>query len=147
ILRGQIEVALRRPRDADQYRQTLHTLAAQVRELQEIVDVLLFIARASADAPPLELQEMSVARWWSEYASRWENHPRHADLVSNVDTRASIRASHALLAQAFDNLISNALKYSRPASPVQIEIAAAGHWVDLSVSDRGIGVDPGESEA
>ncbi len=56
-----------------------------------------------------------------------------------------VRADLALLRQVFVNLISNALKYTRPRKPAEIEIAAdgeaRGEWT-FCVRDNGVGFDP-----
>ena len=56
-----------------------------------------------------------------------------------------VSGDSALLQQVFLNLISNALKYSRPRDPAEIEIAAlrdtSEEWIVL-VRDNGVGFDP-----
>ncbi len=44
------------------------------------------------------------------------------------------------------NLIENALKYSPPETPIDVEVARQGEWLALSVADRGRGVPPAERE-
>jgi signal transduction histidine kinase len=38
------------------------------------------------------------------------------------------------------NLVTNAMKYSEPGSPVTVTLARDGEWVVLAVQDRGIGI-------
>jgi signal transduction histidine kinase len=45
------------------------------------------------------------------------------------------------IARALTNLVTNALKYSPPASPVSLEFAASEGEVVGSVRDRGIGIE------
>jgi signal transduction histidine kinase len=52
------------------------------------------------------------------------------------------------LAQVFQNLVGNALKFRRPGLPVHVWIEAhlsEGQWV-ISVSDDGIGIEPAARE-
>jgi chemotaxis family two-component system sensor kinase Cph1 len=64
-----------------------------------------------------------------------------AEIVS--DELPAVMADEAQLEQLFQNLVSNALKFSGDQSPV-IRISAVEHpeeWV-VAVSDNGIGIDP-----
>lgn len=38
------------------------------------------------------------------------------------------------------NLLTNALKYSRPATPVVVHLEQTGPWVEVSVTDQGVGL-------
>jgi two-component system sensor histidine kinase KdpD len=58
-----------------------------------------------------------------------------------------VRADPVLLAQALDNLLDNALKYS--AGPVELNVArsASGEALCVAVEDRGPGLDPAQLDA
>ena len=61
----------------------------------------------------------------------------------HVEAEFPLVASHgAYLRQVFDNLISNALKYSRPGEPPALTITSktGTHMVCIAVQDRGIGI-------
>jgi signal transduction histidine kinase len=45
------------------------------------------------------------------------------------------------------NLLGNAAKYSRPGTPIEVELARAGTWARITVRDHGIGVEPAELPA
>jgi PAS domain S-box-containing protein len=62
-----------------------------------------------------------------------------------VEVPPDLPAAHAdpdRLDQILANLISNAFKYSPPDEPVTIAARAAGERVEISVIDRGPGIDP-----
>ena len=50
------------------------------------------------------------------------------------------------LAQVLTNLLSNALKYTRPGGRTEVELAAGAGEARLSVRDDGIGFEPGQAE-
>jgi signal transduction histidine kinase len=56
----------------------------------------------------------------------------------------SVDADPRHLARILDNLITNALKYSDPGSPIAVRIETRSSQAILSVSDRGIGVAPAD---
>ena len=53
-----------------------------------------------------------------------------------------VAIGEARFAQILDNLISNAMKYSRPAAPIVVTIAVEGGHGTVSVADQGIGIPP-----
>jgi light-regulated signal transduction histidine kinase (bacteriophytochrome) len=70
---------------------------------------------------------------------------------ATIETRGSfpvVRGDETQLAQLFQNLLGNALKFHRPGVPPWIELEArprGGAWL-FTVSDNGIGIDPGAGE-
>lgn len=54
----------------------------------------------------------------------------------------TVRVDRAAIADALENLIDNAVKYSPPGSRVAVEIQREDHRVRVDVTDQGIGIDP-----
>ncbi|WP_442481515.1 ATP-binding protein [Aeoliella sp. SH292] len=141
VLMGQIDVALRKPRTTDEYRHTMELLAGQVREFQQIVESLLFLARSDGNALASEFTEINLREWLTRYWNRWHDHSRHGDLELVIAGDATVRGSNPLLDQVLDNLVTNALKYSTPGTPVVVRATVDGSDVMISVADRGMGLD------
>src|SRR5690606_34108655 len=59
----------------------------------------------------------------------------------------AIEADTTLLEQAVQNLISNALKYSPPGSPVTVRAARVGSDIVIEVADQGVGVPADELDS
>lgn len=55
-----------------------------------------------------------------------------------------IRGDCVLLGQVMINLLDNALKYSPPGSPVEIQVKARGEYLTVNVEDRGMGIPEGD---
>lgn len=51
-----------------------------------------------------------------------------------------------LIDQVVANLLSNAVKYSSPPQPIEITAAVDGRWVEVKVSDRGVGFPEDERD-
>ena len=59
---------------------------------------------------------------------------------SGVSAQIPITGDPRLLFQAVSNLISNAVKYSAPGSPIDVVAGRVEDTVRVSVSDHGIGI-------
>lgn len=62
------------------------------------------------------------------------------------DARVDLMTDFVALQQVVDNLLSNALKYSPPASRVEIELRTSPTHCRIEVRDQGPGVKPDERE-
>jgi signal transduction histidine kinase len=141
-LLGQVEVCLRQPRSADEYRTTLDRVRTQATNLKRIVEALLYLARADAEGRLDDTGPLDLAAWLPQRLENWADHPRRADLRSEAPNGGPIwvRAQAALLGQLLDNLLDNALKYSEPGSAVVVRLDADDGMVTLAVQDHGIGI-------
>ncbi len=140
---GQVDVALRRDRPPEEYRRVLATVRDQSDHLRRIVEALLFLARADADAGWPDPDEFDLVAWAAgQIQARGEL--GRGDLVrwtGPPDAPIPVRAHPALLAQVLDNLLDNARQHGEPGAPVDLRIARepAG-LVALTVEDRGRGI-------
>ena len=60
--------------------------------------------------------------------------------------RAIVEGDETYIMLLLENLLNNAVKYSPPGSPVEVEISTAGDEVMVEVLDRGIGLDDVDCE-
>ena len=141
-LLGQIEVARRRDRTAEEYERVLDEVHGEAVRLRQIVESLLFMARAETEAERPKLQPLELVSWVHEHLREWSNHERAADLQENVQTDAPmwVRVHPHLLGQLLDNLLDNSCKYSSPGTPIHVCLGVNTIWVALAVQDRGWGL-------
>jgi heavy metal sensor kinase len=139
---GQVEVALRRDRSGDDYRKVLGLVHGQAVQLRQIVEMLLFLARADGEAKLPNLETLDLAAWLADYLRNWNGHPRAADLRGDYPAGVPVwvHVQPALLSQLLDNLLENAWKYSAPGTPVVLRLTAVPGTVTLAVEDAGCGI-------
>lgn len=138
-----VEVIRRRARPALEYEQALDQVHQETLRLSQIVESLLFLARAEAESDLPKAEVIDLAAWVPTQLTRWRDHPRAADLHEvGSGNPLPILAHPPLLAQILENLLDNALKYSEPGTPVSIRT-----WSDakstsacLAVEDQGVGL-------
>jgi len=146
VLRGHADVALRRPRSAEEYRETLETVRNQAADLSKIIESMLFLARPTGDAEA-DLQEVDLGEQLAAAGLRWESSPRSGDLkIIPPAGGLRCRAVPDYVQQIVDNLIGNAFKYSEPGTPVTVRAAGEDASVTIDVEDQGIGVRDDERQ-
>ena len=86
-----IEVARRRTRSAQDYEHVLDRLHEDAIRLWKVVEALLFLARADAEAPLPDLERIEVHEWTREQLKQWSAHERFADFLVSEEPGASAR--------------------------------------------------------
>jgi heavy metal sensor kinase len=138
---GQVEVALRRDRPADEYRRALEAVLTQAGRLRRVVEALLFLARSEAEAGLPGRERIDLSAWVPDRLRAWADHSRVADLVFEPPSGPVWAAVHPdLFGELLDALLDNALKYSRPGARAVVRVGRDGGGPWLEVEDRGCGV-------
>lgn len=146
VLRAEVEVALRRPRDAAGYRESLERVRQEVLHLARLSEDLLSLSRAEAGADvarePFGLAD-ALAPALAIYASLAA--ARGLGFSANVPPGAVVVGDRALVARAVQNLLDNAVAHTAEGA-VGIELLERAGRVAVRVWDTGPGVPAGERE-
>jgi two-component system heavy metal sensor histidine kinase CusS len=145
-LRGELELALRRPREAAAYREALTRALRDTIELAALADDLLSLARArtvpstaecTAVAPVLE---RVTAQLGGTAAARGVQLAQKGA----AGRQAAIGARD--LERVVRNLVENALRHAPAGSTVQVVVGTEAEQLSLAVEDAGPGVPPEQAE-
>ena len=144
VLIGQIEVALRHERSGEEYRRVLGSALGRAVQLGRIVEALMFLGRAEAEARLPECEPMELDRWVAEHLAGRTRRDRRRGRPSRAlnGDGAWVRAHPPLLGQLLDNLLDNAAKHGRPGTPILVETSREGGVAVLAVEDAGPGIAP-----
>ena len=147
-LRSELEVTLRRPRDATEYEESLRSCLEEVVRLSHLTEELLTLARLDADgqagrapaAVPVADILTGSLRQLDSQASR-----RGVSFVVEPDPPAcSVKVNPTAVGLALTNVIENAVKFSPAGGQVRVGLCADGPDIVIQVSDAGPGIDPRE---
>src|SRR2546426_683729 len=146
VIKGEAELALRRPRPAEDYRQVLESTLEEIDRMTLIVDELLFLSRAdlgevAIESLPVRLDAL-VEDIQRQAAVLGQEHGVQVT-VGTVEP-AFVQGDELRLRELLLNLVDNAVKYSRPGGKVEIALVREGTTARLSVTDQGIGIAPEE---
>ncbi len=139
-LRSEAEVALRRERDPEAYRDALRRLLLDVERMTATVRGLLQLARADTlaknAADRLDLSALVEDRL-ARVRPQAEAHglALHAEIAPGV----ALSAQASPLAEVVDNLLSNAVKYTPPGGRIDLRLAHGDGAARLTVRDTGAG--------
>jgi two-component system sensor histidine kinase TctE len=147
-LHAQYEVALREP-DAARMREALRQLRPGLERMSRLVSQLLTLARNDPEAAPaLRLEQVDLNALGLEVATAWVPQAlgREVDLgFEESPAPASVAGDEARLHDLLDNLVDNAVRYSRKGGRVTVRVRAAPAPA-VEVSDDGPGIPAAERE-
>ncbi|MFM1990571.1 MAG: hypothetical protein RJA99_3528 [Pseudomonadota bacterium] len=131
------EVMLSRTRDADAWRDAAGRHLEDLRRLAAIVADMLFLARADHSAPPRTQSVPSLAALVDEVAVFHEAACEEQDLSVRVIGDASGRVDAQLVKRAVSNLLSNAARFARTGSTVDLRIERSDGAVRVLACNEG----------
>jgi signal transduction histidine kinase len=143
ILRTEIEVALLRPREGEEYRAILVRLHDETMRMTQLVENLLSLARADGGAEALVLAPVQVSLLFCEAEKTWKIAMRQAMLDFRVEIPEDglflLGDSHCLL-RLLSILLENASKYTPPGGSVILRSEITDDGIILGVQDTGVGI-------
>jgi two-component system heavy metal sensor histidine kinase CusS len=134
---GQTQVALSRPRDAEELEETLHSNLEELERLRTIINDMLFMARADQGALAANLTALSLAGLTHKTADFLDVLFEDAEVRLEVRGDAVVAADAALLGRAVTNLLDNAIRHGTDCKTVRVTIEPQDKAVRLSVRNRG----------
>ena len=145
-IRGYAEIyelgARERPADLDT---AMRHIREEARRMNELVDELLVLAQMGEQRPP-DAGPVDVMAVISASAGAARVSMPGSDIRTSGPDRLPVLGDRSRLRQVMDNLLSNALRYSPPGSPVDVAVTRDGAEAVVEVRDRGPGVPPEEAE-
>jgi signal transduction histidine kinase len=148
---GEIEVALRKARSNEEYQQVLKSVLIDAEDLNETISGLMELAQVDMGYTQAALDPVSIDELIWELADYWTNKLGKGLFAVSVKhlpadpEKLQIPANRALLTIAFNNIISNAYKFS-DNQRVQCDLYADNSEINISITDSGIGIPIEEQE-
>lgn len=153
---GELDVALRHPRSAESYRDTLVLVRTRLAALTELAGDLMLLSRVQESVGDLPRREVALAPVVDEAFARWSAAAgaRGITLAHHDLDGVTVYADRALLTRVVDNVVANAVHYNRDGGRVRVEARVAtpagDTWaptlVTLDVHDEGSGIPPDDRE-
>lgn len=116
---------------------------ANERQL-ETINQILHVAKADADQLVLDKNVINLSKLVKSVidSMRHDSDTHNSKIVFHVRHAVKVEADESYMRMVIENLISNALKYSKPGAGVTVRVTDTGGVAKVSVKDFGVGIDP-----
>lgn len=143
IIKGTLEVLLRRPRNTEEYITKIQFCVDEVNRINNLVDQLLLLARFEMYDKDSIFKKTALDEVLQEALERYSSKIEEKELkvIFNVDRHYYVNSDASMLSILIENILSNAIKYSSQSGIVTIKLEhSEEQHILCTISDQGIGI-------
>jgi len=143
LIRTEAEIALRKPRGSEEYREALRHVLLEAERTSSLVEELLALARADSGRENLHLERLDLHAVIAETASEWRQlvDSRHLQFRQTIaDAEFPVLADRRAVQRLLAILLDNAVKYTPSPGVVELLLEARNDMALITVRDSGIGI-------
>jgi two-component system OmpR family sensor kinase len=142
VIRGEIDIALRKNRPATEYIKTLTSVREEANKLERIIDNLLFLSRIDSRDYQRSFEKIHLDEILLEVFEKTASlaNKKGLSYVLEKMERVPIQGDPILLNRLLMNLVDNAIKYTLPGGQVKISLKNTGKKAKFTIQDTGIGI-------
>jgi signal transduction histidine kinase len=145
ILRGEIEVALKSPKSAEEYREILLSNYEETIRLSGIVEKLFLISKIDNTLITLRKEFTHINKFLEEIHSRLGQFGREKNIHDKLELMKDVpvEIDRELMREAIFNLLDNAVKYGDEEQDVILKNEVVNNFqTKISVINKGEGIPP-----
>lgn len=144
VMKGEAELALRRPRPVEDYRLVLESSLEEIDRMSRIVDELLFLARADLGEVRMESKPVRLDTLLEDIQRQATvlGQEQQVQVAVGAIEPVTVLGDELRLRELTLNLVDNAIKYSHTGGKVELALKRDRNLARLSVADNGIGIPP-----
>jgi signal transduction histidine kinase len=146
VLKGTLEIMIRKPRPSAYYIEKAATCFSEVNRMSILVDQLLLLARYESKTVMANLSKVSLEQLVHRIIARNVNSLEEKNLTINlkIGENTMVITDAFMTEQILENIFSNAVKYSYPNQAIEIFTDRSDDQVFLTVKDEGVGMEKEE---
>lgn len=142
VIKGTLEVLIRKPRATQEYEDKINFCVTEVNRLNHLVDQLLLLARYEDEKQSLKIDSVYLNGLIQDTITR------HSALIKSKGIQINnafandfySQSDNHLVSIIINNLISNAIKYSKENGVINIQLKPIDNHIECVISDSGIGI-------
>lgn len=143
VMRGDMEIALRRERAPEEYQRVLSSNLEEIVRLTRLIEDLLMLARADSGRVELRCEVVDLDKLCQqmvEYISPLAQQRDQTLTYESPNTSLAINADLQRIKQLLLNLLDNAIKYTDHGGSVTLSLKAENKLAIITVTDTGRGI-------
>jgi len=142
VIEAEATLALRREREAEDYREVIATIAEESRTMNRLIDQLLTLARSDAGEEPMDVEPLDLLELASETVGtlRPVADEKGVRLVCEGTAAVAIEGDPIRLRRVIANLVENAIRHTPADGTVVVRTQAESTHAVIVVADTGSGI-------
>ncbi len=142
VVKGEIEVALRKARTEADYQDVLKSVLEENEKLQKIIGDLLFLARMDSQSSPPSFTALALDDILFEvHEETYLLAKKHKlSLMFTEVEPLKLRGDSGLLKRLLSNLIVNAIQYTASGGEIRLSLQKKTDRAVCTITDTGIGI-------
>lgn len=133
------QVTLTRPRTLEQYREALHSNLEEVQWMAQMVNDMLFLAKADHGLLVPEQQPLSLDQEVDALFEYYAGLAEEGQVRLLREGQATLNADRHMLRRALSNLLDNALRFTPPGGEIRVTLEQGRR---ICVANTGPAIDP-----
>jgi signal transduction histidine kinase len=114
---------------------------------ERLIRNILDVEKQGISPDKLELEEIDIGAFLSHIVSNHEAAATAKKILISIQELSHpvyLLTDQDLIRRIMDNLLSNAIKFSLPGKPVRVDIREQKEFIEISVTDEGVGIPENE---
>lgn len=139
---------IKRSPSAERKESLLNMIQNSSIELLKLLETLLDVSAIESGIAKIDVTETNLSECLQERVDLYHSEAHLKDITMHAEIAQDVTADvdQIKIKQVFDNLITNAIKYSEPESTVRICLGKNSRAVRISVQDAGPGISKDEQD-
>lgn len=143
VLKGELEIALKKNRSQDEYSIILRSNLEEINKINRIVENLLMLMRFDTEEIALKIESLNLTEVLKDVLGDMKLLADQKNIAINLIAQESIllNADKEKISRLFINLFDNAIKYTLSNGAIDIQLKQEKNMAEIRIKDTGIGIE------
>ncbi|MEI6848164.1 MAG: ATP-binding protein [Chlorobiaceae bacterium] len=141
-IKGTLEVLIRKPRDREHYESRIQFCLMELNRMARLIDQLLLLARYESNKMKPNIETIILSSHLDDVIARIKPVAlvKNICITADLSEKARVTADPVMLEMIFENILSNAIKYSPEDSSITLTAECIGNTIVCTIADQGFGI-------